>query len=248
MTTKEFQLAAQRLAGFDLTEHLARITDAEAERAKIDEGIRHGLHEVGLLGGRIADLKYGPQVDPDQAADALLSKGEVAIEVDTLAKLEAERAGLQAGLKRLREREEAAGRAESEAKNAAHGELAGCVAELAPVLMERAQQAAELLAAVYAAAGALVDGAGSVAARGVADRIRHAVVEASENGLLPNKQIPVPGEMLNLLEAGREPIEQLGRKWPVHVPAPQRQINAALVGLGSVNAALRAEIERLRAG
>jgi hypothetical protein len=248
MTNREYKLAAERLARFDLTEHQARIAATATERAKIDQGIQHGLREVGLLSGRISDLKYGPLVDPDQAADALMSKGEVAIEVDTLEKLEVERAGLHAGLKRLRELEEVAGRAESDAKNAAHRELAGCVAELAPVLLEQAQQAAELLAAVYAAACALVDGVGSVAARGVADRIEPALAEISISGLLKDKQISVPAEMLNLLEAGRKPIDELGRRWPSQVAVPGRAINPALVVMGSENSALRSEIARLRAG
>ena len=247
MPTTEFKAAAERLARFDVTEHQARIAEAEAERVKIDAGVQHGLHELNVMSGRITDLKYGPRVDPDQAADALMSKGEVLIEVDTLAKLEVERAGLQAGLKRLRERETEAARAESEAKNTAHQGLAGCVAELAPILLFEAQQAVEQLAAAYAAAVALSEGVGSTAARAVAELISRTLAEANEGGLLKNGRIPVPSETLTVLEAGRAPIEQLGRRWPLNVNAPLRPINPGLVVMGQENAALRSQIALLQA-
>ncbi|MFC4594286.1 hypothetical protein [Sphingobium tyrosinilyticum] len=247
MPVSEFTLAAERLAQFDVSQHQARIAEAEAERAKIDAGVQHGMHELNVMSRRIADLKYGPRVDADQAADALMSKGEVQIEVDTLEKLETERAGLNAGMKRLREREADAARTESEAKNAAHQELAGCVAELAPILLREAQQALEQLATVYAGAVALAEGAGSTAARGVAERISRTLAEANEGGLLENGRIPVPSEMLTVLEAGRGPIEQLGRRWHIDVTAPLRPINLALVALGQENANLRSQIALLQA-
>lgn len=247
MSIKIYNAAGERLSHLDMSDHLARIDEATAERGKIGAVLERGMADIGALGKRINEAKFGPTVDADQAADALLSGGDVAIEVDTIEQLELERTALNVGMTRLRERETEAGRIETEAKNAAHQSLGACVADLAPALLAEAQQAAERLAAVFAAAVALAEGAGSTEARGVADRLRPALAEAQIAQLLPSNQIPVPVDMLDLLKAGRKPIEQLGRRWPDRVAVPERPINLALVAMGTENRLLREKIASLRA-
>jgi hypothetical protein len=175
-----------------------------------------------------------------------MAGGEIMIEVDTIERLEIERAGLLSGATRLRERESEAGRIESEAKNDATRALAACVADLAPILLADACHALEQLAAVYATAVALAEGAGSPEALAVADKLRLVMAEVQNARLLQGNQIPVPREMLDLLKEGRRPIEQLGRRWPERVAMPQRPISPALVVMGQENHRLRSEVTRLQ--
>ena len=242
MSIKIYSAAGDRLSHLDMTDHLARIDEAAAERGKIDAAIERGMADIGALGMRINDAKFGPKVDADQAADALLSGGDVIIEVDTIERLELERAGLNAGMTRLRERGNEAGQEESTAKNLALGAVTDCVADLAPVLMQEAEAAAEQLATVFAAAVALADGAASPAARGVADTLREAVAKCRTTGLIRRQQVPVPDATLAVLEAGRHPIEQLKRRWPTTVSVPLPAINPALVAMGEENRILREKL------
>ncbi|PJG48320.1 hypothetical protein CAF53_08765 [Sphingobium sp. LB126] len=247
MSTKVYSAAGERLSRIDMSDHLACIDETATERGKIDAAIERGMADIGELGRRINEARFGPHVDADKAADALLSGGDVTVEVDTIERLELERAANTAGMKRLREREAVAGQEEAAAKNAACSAVAACVADLPPVLMQEAEAAAGQLAAVFAAAVALAEGAASPAARGVADKLREVVAKCSTSGLIRHSQLAVPDATLAVLEAGRRPIEQLGRRWPVAVSVPGPAINPALVAMGEENRLLRDKIASLQA-
>jgi hypothetical protein len=246
MNTAQLKAAASRLANADVGDHVARAAAIAQERRKVETAIEEGQAKLTDIGRRIADARMQPYADPDQAADALLSRSDITSTVDTVDTLNADRIAVQTGMKRLSERSDQLGAEESTAKNAAVEIVAASVGDVAPLLREAAKEVAENLAAIYAAAVALARGTASMAARGVADDLSEIVAQLDGKRFVSGKTIPVPSEILSLLAAGKKTIDQIGRGWPTEVDVPQSGLNhAAVVATIEANQ-LREQLAALR--
>jgi len=214
MTNSNFKSGAAKLAALDLTEHLSKMAEAKRQRGEIQSAINRGMESIGRLGKEMDDVRAGRTIDADAAADAMISGEGIALETRSAEQIQSEMDAMRAGLTRLRQREEEAGRAEAPAKSAAINALAACVAEIPPVLLTEAQGAVASLASVFAAATALSEATCNGQARDVAGKIGRVLAECRSLGLIGHAPVTVPNPMLDLLEVGRAPIHQLGRSWP----------------------------------
>lgn len=247
MSANLYKAAARQIAAIDPAPYVAAIAERTAERRTIQEAIESGRHEMGLLARKITDAKYAPRIDADQAADALLSGGAIEIEVDAIEKLQLQQKGLDAGLRRLRDREDEAADAESQAKLAAIGVLSRCVTDLPSVLIQEAAEALERVAGIYAALNALASATGNIDARSEANKLEKVVMASIDERLVPNGSIPVPGEMREMFLSVEETIAALGGRIVNDVTRPFPAPNYMLAAMGEQNANLRAEIAALRA-
>jgi chromosome segregation ATPase len=145
--TKIIRDGAARVAALDFTAENERISELRAEIAKLDAGIERGttkLHEIGR------QLSGKPSVDSTAVADALLDEGETALLAPNREMLDAERSGLQVGLRDLRQRRENAVLEVDKIRRECRQKAGQQLASLVPVLETRAKAAAAELVEIYA--------------------------------------------------------------------------------------------------
>jgi hypothetical protein len=233
---KELELARRQLAAVDVTPYLQAVADATAERQRIAVGIETGTHRLAEIGREIADIRSGAIADPYEAGEALLADKPVACRTEGDA--DTQRQGITLGIRDLRLREPAAAQAESDAQNAADGVLIEAVAPSLAAIEEMAHDGATMIAAAYAAASAVTTATGSGHHRGLVDRLRDVIGSAADQRLLQRGPIPVPADIIGMLEAGEEAIALLDRAIPSQVPTPDRQPDPFYMGLAAAGAAI----------
>lgn len=146
---------AARVAALDFSAENERISELRAEIAKLDAGIEKGttkLHEIGR------QLSGKPSVDSAAVADALLDEGETALLAPNKEMLDAERTGLQAGLRDLRQRREDATLEVDRIKRECRQKAGQQLASIVPALEAKAKAAAAELVEVYTMVEALKSG------------------------------------------------------------------------------------------
>lgn len=146
---------ASRVAALDFSAENERISELRAEIAKLDAGIERGttrLHEIGR------SLSGNAIVDSSAVANALLDEGETALLSPNKEMLDAERSGLQSGLRDLRQRREDALLEVDKIRRECRQKAGQQLVSIVPALEAKAKAAAAELVEMYAIVEALKSG------------------------------------------------------------------------------------------